>query len=337
MESELIESTVLAGFDALVEELGGTPEALFKTTGVIADTLTKHDSFIPFKSYCQLMELAAQETQTPEFGLLLGSRQNLSAVGVVGAVIGQTRSYAELLSTIKQYFSVHNHCVGISLQRYENITQLTRSTITSTDYTHTQVTMKSIAATMQILKTLFGAEWHPLEVCFDFSMLGMKRTFERILHAPVVFNHPETCIMFRSPRVKNDFSTLGENPASKQILLNHLNQQVAERGDRFAAQVQQKIKTSLSTGDFSKETVAASFSMSSRKLQQKLADNDTSFRLLLEDTRKNTALQYLSHTTLSLTEIAEIIGYTDLSAFSRAFKSWCGASPQRWRNENSIR
>lgn len=143
--------------------------------------------------------------------------------------------------------------------------------------------------------------------------------------------------MFRSPRIKNDFPSLGDNPSSKQVLLSHLNQKVEERGDDFATQVQQKIKASLSTGGFSKEKVAASFSMSSRKLQQKLADNDTSFRLLLENTRKNAGLHYLSHTALTLTEIAEIIGYADLSAFSRAFKSWCGMSPQHWRSENSIR
>ena len=77
--------------------------------------------------------------------------------------------------------------------------------------------------------------------------------------------------------------------------------------------------------------------MSSRALQRELEKANTSFRDLVDETRKSMARQYLADTSLPLTEIAFMLGFSELSAFSRAARSWFGVSPSELRKVGEIK
>jgi AraC-like DNA-binding protein len=72
---------------------------------------------------------------------------------------------------------------------------------------------------------------------------------------------------------------------------------------------------------------AGDLHMSTRKLHRKLAAEDTSFRALLLEIRTELAKQYLNDTSLTLTEISFMLGFSEISSFSRAYKRWTGKSP----------
>ena len=75
-------------------------------------------------------------------------------------------------------------------------------------------------------------------------------------------------------------------------------------------------------------------SLAPRTLQRRLQSRGTSFSKLLEDVRIETARRHLANSQLSLTQLAAILGYSDLSAFSRAFRRRIGKSPQQWQKSN---
>ena len=93
------------------------------------------------------------------------------------------------------------------------------------------------------------------------------------------------------------------------------------------------INDHLKAGDCKLETVAKSLGMSQRSLQRHLEAEGTSFRNLTDMIRRSLASRYLRETNLGLKEIAFLLGFSDLSSFSRAVKTWFGVSPSQYRRD----
>ncbi len=100
---------------------------------------------------------------------------------------------------------------------------------------------------------------------------------------------------------------------------------------RLIRSVQRILATKLPDGLVSVDSVARELGMSTRKLQRDLKIEGTTYQELLNRTRKDLAQRYVRDTHNDLTEIAFILGFADLSSFSRSFKRWTGLSPSRYR------
>ena len=94
--------------------------------------------------------------------------------------------------------------------------------------------------------------------------------------------------------------------------------------------VEDIIRSLLPTGDCTLPRVADTLSTSDRTLQARLESEHSSFRELLEKVRREIATYHLSRGDIQLTQLAMILGYSELSAFSRSFRRWYGVSPRRW-------
>ena len=101
--------------------------------------------------------------------------------------------------------------------------------------------------------------------------------------------------------------------------------------DSIAMQVRSKIIHQLPDGIPSQEAIADTLHVSLRSLQRRLKEEDTSFRDLLEETRQQLARQYLRDGRRSIGEITYLLGFTEPSNFTRAFKRWTGKSPAQYR------
>lgn len=107
-----------------------------------------------------------------------------------------------------------------------------------------------------------------------------------------------------------------------------------DRGD-IVNRVRTAIVRGLGGDQFSRGDIAREQNVSASTLQAKLAQRGTSFQALLDDTRHELALGYMGQSHLSITEIAFMLGFSDLSNFIRAFKRWTGKSPTEFRASSS--
>ena len=118
---------------------------------------------------------------------------------------------------------------------------------------------------------------------------------------------------------------------------------VAELNDRVVAEfladmdqadlpttVRMKMIELLPSGECDRERIASLLNMTVRTMHNKLDSAGTSYQQLLDDTREELAREYMQKKQLSVSEIAYMLGYTDLSSFSRAFKRWTGQSPRAY-------
>ena len=125
------------------------------------------------------------------------------------------------------------------------------------------------------------------------------------------------------------------NPDLRRLLDRYLMEMKAGASEEIEDRVRKAIRGSLSWQDCSIEEVSASLSVAPRTLQRQLQQRGTKFSRLLEEVRIDAARRHLTESRLSLTQLAAILGYSELSAFSRAFHRWHGQSPQQWQRSRT--
>jgi AraC-like DNA-binding protein len=112
---------------------------------------------------------------------------------------------------------------------------------------------------------------------------------------------------------------------NEQVLTDYLAR--LERSE-VTVQVQAKLIQLLPSGEVDESSIARALNLSLRSMQRKLKARGVSFRKLLDDTRRQLAEQYLKDSTLSVSEIAYLLGFAEVSSFSRAFRRWTGHAPR---------
>ncbi len=127
--------------------------------------------------------------------------------------------------------------------------------------------------------------------------------------------------------------------ANDYLLIKMLDQLIAkalhnlDRHD-IVSEVQSIILEQLPSAKVTEEDVADLLNMSKRKLQLKLANKNARYKKLLDDIRLTKAQQFLNEKELSLNEIAFLLGYSEVSSFSRAFKRWTGIAPGQYKKNS---
>ena len=92
----------------------------------------------------------------------------------------------------------------------------------------------------------------------------------------------------------------------------------------------------MTSGEISEEEIARDLHMSRRSLQRRLAEADAGYQSLVDDTRRDMALRYIQDPAKSATDITFLLGYSQQSGFSRAFRRWTGMSPSEYRSSKSL-
>ncbi len=106
------------------------------------------------------------------------------------------------------------------------------------------------------------------------------------------------------------------------------------KADDFVFDVRQLITTLLPSGQSKKAAVAQGLGMSSRTLTRRLAKDGLTYQGLLDEVRRKLALQYLKDRRINIKKVADLLGYSEASAFYRAFRRWTDSSPAQHRRKS---
>jgi len=194
----------------------------------------------------------------------------------------------------------------------------------------------SIGATSDPLKRISETEISPLWIELSRTLPeGGARPYLDYFNCPVRFDCAEDRIAMDSSVMDRKLS--GANPDMAQhndeIVVEYLAQM--DRRD-IVNRVRRHIIADLASGTLTKQGMADKMHMSPRNLQLKLAAHDTTFQDTLDSTRQNLAAGYIEKSHLAITEIAYLLGFSDASNFTRAFRRWHGVSPRQYRVERNI-
>jgi len=188
----------------------------------------------------------------------------------------------------------------------------------------------SMSILMSMCRLNCGADLNPVNVNFIHSKPACAREYDSYFNAPVKFNADTDCLTLPADAVDKRLP-IGNPQLAKihdQYIINYL---AGLDKDNIVERVKGAIIDMLPSGGVSHEKVAKRLNMSKRNLQRKLQTGHTTFRTMLDEVRQEFAENYVHDSTVSLMEVAFILGYSDYSSFSRAYKRWTKISPSEIR------
>jgi AraC-like DNA-binding protein len=188
-----------------------------------------------------------------------------------------------------------------------------------------------IAGILQVLRTLCGSPQSPLAVTLLGAAPARIEPYEAFFGCPVTFSHRTSSITFSRALLQQPLG------ARDRVLHGLLERQASARlrainpADRFLTGFQSALGRALDRGKPSLERVAADLAMSRATLQRRLHDRGMTFQQALDDTRFEMARMYLEDPRITLAEVAQLLSFSEQSAFTRAFRRWSGQTPRQFR------
>jgi len=189
----------------------------------------------------------------------------------------------------------------------------------------------TLASAVSISRQVCPVPFAPLEVHFQHDAPKLRDHHEDYFGCPVLFGSDVDALLISAEALAQP-NILGDEGITR-FLLSHLDQELEDIGEEETLESQAKdaVARALSEGMPKMADVARGLGMSARSFHRRLAENGLSFQTLAETTRREIALGMLQEERYSLSEIAFLAGFSEQSAFTRAFKRWTGRTPAQFR------
>ena len=323
------------GVDHFINEWGGDIDRVFGEAGVDLNCIGNPTVGMCLKSFCGLFESASENTQNDNFGLWFGNQFQPDDLGLWGYAAISSPTLGNALDNLIELFRYHQQCSMLRLTASNSrLCQLEYQVRDPQIVERRQDAELSLGMFFNLIRNCMGQGWHPEEVYFEHPKPENSKEHERAFDAPVFFSQKFNAIVFdqailEKPMPNPDLKLMAITRACLETLQTNspINQNLTDK-------IRNLIRIKLADGYPSLESIAESLYMSTSAIQRNLAWEGLSYTELVEEVRKALAEMYFKQRNLSLSEISYLLGYSELSAFSRAFRRWTGHSPREYRGRN---
>jgi AraC-like DNA-binding protein len=318
------------GFREFLARNGGEAEPLLCDVGVDDRHLTDANIALDLRAYVALMEKAAKRTQNDNFGLWYGQQFQPEMLGLIGGIAISAPTLGHGLTSLARMFPFHQQATATAFLGEGGYMRLEYSIMDGGIMDRRQDAELTMGMFANVLRHGLGPTWAPEEVHFEHIRPPGWREHEQAFSAPIYFGRRTNALVFSNREMARPM------PRGDLRRMNSLCEQLVnvgrDRGDvPLSARVMGEIRRRLPDGLPTVEAVADALGVPRWTLQRRLADGGHTFSELVDLVRKNLAKQYVSDAYVPLLDIAETLGYSELSAFSRAFRRWFGVSPSVFR------
>jgi AraC-like DNA-binding protein len=270
----------------------------------------------------RLLAGAARALGDPAIGVRFAAQVPWSELGVFGFVLLHSPTLGAALASAGRYVALQNSAARLDLTVDGGVATVTYD-VRGVDRPD-QGAELTLAMVVRVGREAHGGGWAPREVHLRHRAPADPAAQRAYFAAPLRFGAPADALLLDAADLRRPMRAA--DPALLPILLRHADDCLARmpRADDLTADVRAAIAAALRDGDASIATVAAGLATTPRTLQRRLAEQGQRFAAVVDATRLALARRYLADPALTLTETAFLLGYHDLSAFSRAFRRWTG-------------
>jgi AraC-like DNA-binding protein len=329
----------VTGFAArrLVNELHNRPVALaplLRRAGLTDRELADRRRRISAAAQSRFLELASEELQDDALGLHLAAHANPREAGLLFYVTSAAKTVGEALALLERYLRIVNEAVRLSLTRAPNRAILQFDFTGLSRHRIQQNVEFGIAVIFKGLREIIGRDLRPTKVSFVMGRAANRREFERFFGCPVEFGASSDRIEFAAETLTLPLVTHDQNLLETlKPICDAAAQERGTRKETLRALVENEMQKALPHGTFGKQDIAKALGLSARTLSRRLAREGVSYAEVADELRHSLASQYLKDPTLSLSQIAWLLGYEESTSFNHAFRRWTGRSPSALRQE----
>ena len=315
----------------VLTDLGVTPRRAFARAGMNLRQFRNPESRIPFEALADLLSLCADLTGCGHFGLLVGERFRLQALGDIGHLMRNSATVGDALRALLLHLHLHDRgAVPVLLEPEPSKVLLGYSAYGQGASSTAQIYDAAIAIGYRALQELCGPSWSPTRVQFSHVRPTDSSAFRRVFRTRLRFDAATCGVVFASSWLEQPIA--GTDPALRHKLNRVIAHVKVQAAMNFAEQVECALPQFVINGATSADHVARFFGIHTRTLRKRLRAEGTHLQKLVDQTRFGLARQLLRETELAVSEIAAALHFSDPNVFSRAFRNWAGASPKQWRD-----
>ncbi len=327
----IVRGTSLSNYPKLVSQLGGDPAALLAAAGIDPNAVGRHDVFVPMSRVAAVIESAAIETGTLDFGRRLATLQGIDILGPVGVAARTAASVSDALRVFENFLSAYSPVISL-----RTIT-LADPDCTFIEYlmpgvdllAHPQGSELSLGVTLRVLRFLLGAQYTPLSVHIPHEPLCDAEEYRQYFSCRPLF----ACrAMGFTVRTVDLARPLQRDKLAHDAVVDYLTS-ITSAEPRTVASVRTLVGQLLPSGQVTLELIAEQLSLHPKALQRRLAADGTTFAGIVDEVRRTLAQRYLRDTRITLAHLSRELGYAEQSVLTRSCYRWFGSGPAAYRKQ----
>lgn len=316
-----------------IDKCGIDSHEVFKLAGLDPDMLNDPNARYTYDGMTNLWRLAAEKTGDECIGLKAAHYWHPTTLHALGYAWMASETLKEALERVIRYLHVVTTAADLKLEESDAEIRLVFPVVTEPFPPAQEAVDAALAVIVDMCRTSFGDSFKPLHVYMSRQQPVCEKEISDFFAAPVSYGSAENIICFSREDLEKHLPTA--NAELARVNDNIVTQYLADLDKHdIKAQIEVKIIEQLPSGHITEEWMAQSLNKSLRSLQRKLSEKDTSYKQLLESTREKLAKQYILNSRYSINEITYLLGFSEPSNFSRAFKRWTGQSPSDFRKRH---
>jgi AraC-like DNA-binding protein len=328
-----IRAAALGGLDRVLGRNGIRLASLCERVEVDPAHLRNPESRLPVSSFIELLELAATQAKDDALGLHLCSQQPLSTLGAMADMYLQSPDCLTAIQAGISWMSLHQEGATLELTidgRHAVCAYTIRSPFLIECRQDTEL---AIARMLRFGRAISRRpDFVPTAVYFEHPTPRNVAEHRRVFGAPIYFSQSCNALVFPKELLRQPVKGSTCGAPRWRLPVDAPSPYPIDLSD----QMRRRITRLIRRGRTSINECAAAFGWHVRTLQRRLKAVGVTYDELLETTRHDLALHYLKQRHLTLTEIGSLLGYAELSTFSRAFRRWSGCSPQAFRRKGQF-
>jgi len=328
-----------ASFNAILqaaERFGVTSAALFGAMQARPDSLRTRDDRIPVDLYFDACRCTAELADCDDLGIYVGRINYVSGIPLQLYMSTICWSFRQYLNLVPSILKLRGDIGEVQIRREGELIRLEWLPLQELSRASRFLSDDILTSSAAIVNSLCVDPIPVRRARFTYPEPADLTQLQETFGGDLLFDQPVSCLYFDasslgSPVIKLDSQLAHGITESLQELFGD-----SATTDPFLQATREALARALPTGELHIDVIATQLGVSRRTLQRRLAQRDTNFMQLLGEVRSELAVRYLADSRLGITEIAFLLGYSDLAAFSTAFRSWYDCSPTEHRNLTAV-
>jgi len=319
-------------FPLKLQELGISVSAVLRRAGLPPDLFQQPRVLVTTEELFAFWRAVGDLSTNPALGLALGTETKTEHFTPSALAALSAENFGEAVQQIARYKRLT--CPEEVVQQRDDEEWSIQFRWTLATIIEPKVLVDTVFAwVLSVARLGTGTRVSPLRVEL-VEPRPYAKTMEQHFGCPIVCGAIQNAMVFPASDVKREFIT--RNAELLAVLAPQLDEELKQQGNEpedFAESVRKEIQQKLTGRRPNVGDVARSLHVSSRTLQRRLQEAGYSFQRVLEEARHQLARHYLNNSVLDLNEAAYLLGYEDANSFVRAFRTWEGIPPARWREQ----
>jgi len=324
----MVRAATLTNFVDVARQVGLDPARALRQAGLDPRVLADPERRLPAATVNDLFERAAAESGCQTFGLRMGELRRLSDFGAISLLINHQPTPRAALATLIAFRRMLNEALILDVEESNDLVIVRELLMLGDSGPAVQAHELMVAVLYRMFRGILGPRWRPLSINFTHAAPADRNVHRRVFGVDVEFGSEFNGLVLAAADLDRPNPTA--DPALAQYARQFVETLPNAGQDDAVQQARKAVYHLLPLGRATLADVAQTLGFNPRTLQRRLGGLGAEFSNIVASVRRDLAVRYLANSDLSVTQVAELLGYARIGSFTRWFAAEFGVAPTTW-------